>query len=175
LRFLINPQFHFTSLDRSALHETSALSAASLRESDRFAYVTRSDGAEKKIRVLEGQLFVCQGCCCGNTDKGHPPVPLEEFKAQWRERGLRFRIHLTVSGCLGPCALANVALILFGGQAIWLHSINTAGHVTAIYDYLEAMLHTGAYLPPSGLLADCHFQRFDFDAAAQAPIGCSNF
>jgi cobaltochelatase CobN len=135
---------------------------------DRFTHVTHSDGTTKNIRLLDGQLFVCKGCCCGNTEKGNPPVPLEEFKAQWRKRKLRSRVHLTVSGCLGPCQLANVVLILFDGHTIWLHSINTSAHVTAIYDYLEEVLLTGAYAPPQGLLAGCHFQRFERDAVTQA-------
>jgi cobaltochelatase CobN len=57
-------------------------------------------------------------------------------------------------------------LILFAGESIWLHSINTPEHVTAIYDYLEAMLVAEKYLPPEGLLANCHFNRFIFDTAA---------
>jgi cobaltochelatase CobN len=75
---------------------------------------------------------------------------------------------LTVSGCLGPCPLANVVLILIYGQVIWLHSINTAAHVTAIYDYLEEVLQAGVYVPLTDLLAACHFQRFEYDAVSQA-------
>jgi cobaltochelatase CobN len=134
---------------------------------NRFVYVERADKAVKKTRVLEGQLFVCQGCCCGNTGGGHPALPLDDFKQQWKDRGIRLRVHLTVTGCLGPCPLANVVLILFAGESIWLHSINTSEHVTAIYDYLEAMLEAEEYLPPAGLLENCHFNRFIFDGIAE--------
>ncbi|HEX8088673.1 MAG TPA: (2Fe-2S) ferredoxin domain-containing protein [Blastocatellia bacterium] len=133
---------------------------------NRFVYVERADKEVKKTRVLEGQLFVCQGCCCGKTERGMPTLPLDDFKHQWKERGIRLRVHLTVTGCLGPCPLANVVLILFVGQSVWLHSINTPEHVTAIYDYLEAMLEAENYLSPCGLLAGCHFNRFIFDTAA---------
>ncbi|HKX29616.1 MAG TPA: (2Fe-2S) ferredoxin domain-containing protein [Blastocatellia bacterium] len=133
---------------------------------NRFVFVMRADREVKKIRVLEGQLFVCQGCCCGRTERGMPALPLDEFKQQWKERGVRLRVHLTVTGCLGPCPLANVVLILFDGEAIWLHSINSPEHVTEIYDYLEAMLRAEQYLPPPGRLADCHFNRHLFDTAA---------
>ena len=44
--------------------------------------VERADGVSKEIRVQDGHLFVCQGCCCGRTDKGFPALPLEEFKRQ---------------------------------------------------------------------------------------------
>jgi cobaltochelatase CobN len=133
---------------------------------NRFVFVRRADQEMKKTRVLEGQLLVCQGCCCGQTERGMPALPLDVFKRQWKERGVRLRIHLTITGCLGPCPLANVVLILFAGEAVWLHSINTPEHVTAIYDYLEAMLAAEKYLPPEGLLASCHFNRFIFDTAA---------
>jgi cobaltochelatase CobN len=133
---------------------------------NRFVFVRRADQEMKKTRVLEGQLLVCQGCCCGQTERGMPALPLDDFKRQWKERGVRLRVHLTITGCLGPCPLANVVLILFAGEAVWLHSINTPQHVTAIYDYLEAMLAAEKYLPPEGLLASCHFNRFIFDTAA---------
>jgi hypothetical protein len=133
---------------------------------NRFVQNERAfDQSIKETRVLEGQLLVCNACCCGNVEKGFPALPLENFKKEWKERGVRLRVHLTITGCLGPCPLANVVLIVFAGESIWLHSINTAEHVTAIYDYLEAMLEAEEYLPPTGLLAECHFNRFIFDTA----------
>lgn len=134
---------------------------------NRFVHNERAfDTAVKETRVLEGQLFVCNACCCGNVERGFPAVPLDEFKRQWKERGIRLRVHLTVTGCLGPCPLANVVLVLFEGESVWFHSINTPEHVTAIYDYMQAMLEAEKYLPPSGLLAACHFNRYIFDTAA---------
>lgn len=133
------------------------------RDTGRLINVTRADGLTREIRVLDGHLFVCRGCCCGQVEKGFPAAPIEEFKREWKERGIRRRIHLTVSGCLGPCPLANVVLVLFGGQSLWFHSINSASHVTAIYDYLETMLRAERYLAPIGLLAECHFNRYVVD------------
>ena len=102
--------------------------------------ITRADGVSKEIRVQDGHLFVCHGCCCGNTDKGFPPLPLDEFKRQWKERGIRRRFHLTISGCLGPCPLANVVLIVFRGRSVWLHSINRPADVDLIYVGLRVLL-----------------------------------
>ena len=132
--------------------------------------VQRADGVSKEIRVQDGHLFVCQGCCCGRTDKGFPALPLEEFKRQWKERGIRRRFHLTISGCLGPCPLANVVLIQFHGQSVWLQSINSPEDVTLIYDYVERMLRNDSYLDPPAALAGRHFQRHLFDTAA---AGCA--
>jgi nitrile hydratase accessory protein len=122
--------------------------------------VTRTDGESKEIRIQDGHLFVCKGCCCGKTDEGFPPVPLEEFKRQWKARGIRRRFHLTISGCLGPCALANVVLIQIRGESIWLHSINSPGDVNSIYNYVEKMLLAGEYLAPPVELAERRFQRY---------------
>ena len=122
--------------------------------------VTRADGMTKEIRVQDGHLFVCQGCCCGRTDKGFPPLPLDEFKQQWKARGIRRRFHLTVSGCLGPCPLANVVLILFRGRSLWLHSINHLEDVQLIYEYVEEMLRKDEYVNPPSALASRSFERY---------------
>jgi cobaltochelatase CobN len=140
-----------------------------LREGYRIGYayrqspltsVTREDGAAKQIRVQDGHLFICNGCCCGRTDKGFPALALEEFKREWKRRGIRRRVHLTVSGCLGPCPLANVILLQFRGESLWLHSINHREDVDLVYDYLESMLLEGAWLEPPEGLAGRRFERY---------------
>lgn len=122
--------------------------------------VTRADGAAKLIRIQDGHLFICNGCCCGRTDKGFPELPLEEFKSQWKKRGIRRRLHLTISGCLGPCPLANVVLLQFRGNSMWFHSINLPGDVDLIYDYVERMLLAEIILDPPDGLASRLFERY---------------
>jgi len=136
--------------------------------------ITRADGVSKEIRVQDGHLFVCYGCCCGRTDKGFQPLPLDEFKRQWKERGIRRRFHLTISGCLGPCPLANVVLIIFRGRSVWLHSINSPGDVDLIYGWVECMLLAESYLDPPAGLIERHFERYietGINQAAQT-TGC---
>lgn len=77
-----------------------------------------------------------------------PAVPAELYHSEWERRRLRNVVHLSIGGCLGPCALANVALLLFDGQALWFHSMNSEALVLALYDYAEAMLDADGYLPP---------------------------
>jgi nitrile hydratase accessory protein len=101
---------------------------------------------------------VCQsGCCCGRTEDGFAPVPAETLHAEWERRRLRNVVHLTLGGCLGPCALANVALLLFDGQAQWFHSVNAEAVALAIYDHVERMLEADRCLPPPPELAAHHF------------------
>lgn len=122
--------------------------------------VVRSDGIAKKIRVQDGLVFVCSGCCCGRTDKGFPPLPLDDFKRQWKQRGIRRRFHLTISGCLGPCPLANVVLLEFHGQSRWFHSINQPQDVEVIYEYVEQMLLAGSVLDVTEPLQSRLFVRY---------------
>src|SRR5262245_1601659 len=76
--------------------------------------VVRPDGRVIDVARPRGQLFVCAtGCCCGRTTEGFPAVPTELYHNEWERRQLRNIVHLTIGGCLGPCALANVVLLLF--------------------------------------------------------------
>ncbi|MFN8532613.1 MAG: nitrile hydratase accessory protein [Dehalococcoidia bacterium] len=120
--------------------------------------VLRPDGKRINVARPRGQLFVCaQGCCCGRTEDGFPAVPAERFHQEWERRRLRNVVHLTIGGCLGPCALANVVLLLFDGQAQWYQGIDTEDLADALYDHIEAMLDADAVFPPSGSLTDRQF------------------
>ena len=134
------------------------------------ALVTRSDGKEVNVVRKIGHLFVCSdACCCGQPGSGNPPVPLKQLQAEWENRKLRNRVHLTTGGCLGPCELANVAMLLFAGRSLWLHSFHTTEQVTALYDHIEAMLEAKSFLPTPSALQPYEFDGFDWQAAAE---GC---
>ena len=127
--------------------------------------VHREDGRPVNVARSRGQLFVCaNNCCCGRVEDGLPAVPVDLYHAEWERRRLRNIAHLTVGGCLGPCALANVALLLFDGEALWFHSVNSAGVVLALYDYIEAMLDADALLP-----APAPLDRHQFTAHTWQP------
>ena len=120
--------------------------------------VARSDGRMVNVARFRGQLFVCAtGCCCGRTGDGFAAVPTELYHGEWERRRLRNVVHLTIGGCLGPCALANVALLLFDGQAMWFHSIDSEMLVRALYDHIDAMLAADGCLPAPPVLAPYHF------------------
>ena len=81
--------------------------------------------------------------------------------------GIRRRFHLTISGCLGPCPLANVILVFFSGRSAWFHSINAPEDVTLLYDYVERMLLAERYLDPPSELAGRLFERYVTGSAAE--------
>ena len=83
-------------------------------------------------RLVLAQVIVCFGCCCGQTGRGRPEVPVEFLKSEWRKRGLMKRIQLTISGCMGPCDVPNVVLIVTGQNTLWLGNLKGS-------DYQELM------------------------------------
>jgi nitrile hydratase accessory protein len=111
--------------------------------------VQRADGRPVNVARPRGQLFVCKdGCCCGRVEDGFASVPAGLYHEEWERRRLRNVVHLTLGGCLGPCALANVALLLFDGRALWFHSLNHGALVYHLYDYIETLLDADGFVPP---------------------------
>jgi nitrile hydratase accessory protein len=120
--------------------------------------VVRRDGRPVNVARFRGHLFVCStGCCCGRTEDGFAAVPAETFHREWERRRLRNVVHLTIGGCLGPCALANVVLLLFDGETQWFHSVDSDALAVALYDHVERMLEADCCLPPPPALAPFHF------------------
>jgi cobaltochelatase CobN len=87
-------------------------------------------------RVL-GQVVVCKGCCCGRTDKGRPNVTEERLKAVWNSERLLRAIQLTISGCLGPCDVANVVQIVMPDGIEWFGQLKEAGHYDALIAWAQ--------------------------------------
>jgi YHS domain-containing protein len=114
-------------------------------------------GEDFRIVQLQGQLFVCTkqngSCCCGWEEKGRLPFdPASLWGHEWERRKIRNRVHLSFTGCLGPCAAGNNALLLLHGRSIWLKDLNDPALVTRVFDYTQAMLDAGTVLPvPEGL------------------------
>ena len=155
--------------DEHEHYETTSDAIASLTRSPHTSkarnVVWRADGEPINVFRRPGQLFVCaSGCCCGHTERGHMPVPVDLYHSEWARRRIRHKVHLSIGGCLGPCALSNVVLLLYAGQEVWFHSIAGDEQVIAIYDYIEAMVRVGCYLPPPPALAPQVFDVFDWSA-----------
>ncbi len=129
--------------------------------------VQRSDGRLVNAGARRGMLIVCAtGCCCGHTERGFAPVRTDIYHEEWERRKLRNRVHLSQGGCLGPCPLANVALLLIDGRPYWFHSLNDEALIPVLYDYIEALLATDYDLPPPPALAPLLFNGFAWDGSA---------
>jgi cobaltochelatase CobN len=126
--------------------------------------VTRADGRAINVVQRRAHLSYCfTGCCCGRTERGYVAVPVDTFKDEWLRRKLRNVVHLTKAGCLGPCALANVASLVFDARAVWFHSVNTPWHVRLIYDYIETMVRADRFVAPPSELTEYVFNYYDWD------------
>ena len=123
--------------------------------------VKRTDGKIIQVVPKHGHLFVCSsGCCCGHTEKGIAPVPIDLYQAEWKRRGLRNTMHVTQTACLGQCALANVVLLILNGNMLWFHAIEDEAQVLALFDYIESILEDKNPLTLPLLLRDNVFDGF---------------
>ncbi len=120
----------------------------------------RECGQPTTTRKAMGQVIVCQGCCCGRTDKGHPEVPVEWLKQEWRKRRLLKKIHLTISGCLGPCDATNVVMVMLGNEVIWLGGLESREQYRDLADWASACNHAGSLQPLPVSLLRKRMQRF---------------
>lgn len=124
----------------------------------------RARGEEFPILQIHGQLFVCSrangNCCCGWEEKGRAPVNVALYEEEWERRGLRSRLHLSFTGCLGVCTLGNNALLQLFGHSIWLKDLNDDALIPAIFDYAAALLAAGEIGPPPPSLEGHVYERF---------------
>lgn len=85
-------------------------------------------------------------------------MPSEWLKAEWKKHKLHAFIHLTVSGCLGPCDIANVVLVTTPFEQIWLGGITSQETYEAL---LSWALHCRSERKLLPLPAEC--VRFVFE------------
>ncbi len=137
--------------------------------------VQRIDGRMVNAGTRRGMLSVCAtGCCCGRTERGFAPVPTDLYHDEWERRKLRNKVHLNQGGCLGPCPLANVTLLMLDGRPYWFHSLNDEALIVALYDYIERLLAVDDHVVPPSVLAPHIFNGFSWDGSTtqstEAPI-----
>lgn len=111
-------------------------------------------------RMLMAHLTLCRGCCCGQAAKGRPDVPVDWMKEEWKKRGLKKSIQLTISGCLGPCDIANVASISSAGRTEWMGSLHDFADYEALLEWATRSRDASRVLPLPGRLQALRFDPF---------------
>jgi len=101
---------------------------------------------------------------------------------EWERRRLRNRVHLTFTGCLGPCAVGNSALLQVYGRSVWFKDLNEPHLAGRVFDYIEVALADGTlravpddlrghvferYLTPSDAPPEMTYSLVDGDRQAQ--------
>ena len=84
-------------------------------------------------------MFVCDGCCCGRTEKGHNEVPIDFLKSAWKKKELDKNINLNISNCLGYCSLHNVTLLKNNKKKTWIGKLSSEEHYKAVIDWAESV------------------------------------
>lgn len=107
-----------------------------------------------------GQIVVCEGCCCGRTDRGHPEVPVDWLKSEWKRRQLGKHVHLSISRCLGPCDVSNVALVFAGDATVWLGRLRERQTYQTLLDWAAACAADGGLPPLPASLDAFRLNRF---------------
>jgi cobaltochelatase CobN len=108
----------------------------------------------------QAQVLLCKGCCCGQTERGLPAVPVERIKAIWKAEKLNRSVQLTISGCLGPCDLPNVAVIASAAGLAWYGRLEGDAPYDALVAWARASAAAGTLLPPPRELEAHRFERF---------------
>jgi hypothetical protein len=109
-------------------------------------------------RIRVAYVSLCRGCCCGAVQKGHPDVPVDWMKDQWRLHGIKKSIQLTISGCLGPCDVSNVVSITSGDQTVFLGRLREFADYAALFQWALASAEAARPLP---LPVELNERRFD--------------
>src|SRR5436309_3245662 len=117
-----------------------------------------------------GQIVLCQGCCCGQTERGLPAVPLDWLKPIWKAEKLNKIVQLTVSGCLGPCDLPNVCAIVTPEEQAWYGRLTTQEDYAVLLNWARRCQTAGRLLPFPGELEHLRFERWPGDDEAESFI-----
>jgi hypothetical protein len=73
-------------------------------------------------------------------------VPVAWRKDEWRRRGLRKRVQLSVSGCAGPCDMPNVVVVNSEAGSQWLGNITDFNQYRALVDWAARSMEAGRLL-----------------------------
>ena len=88
-------------------------------------------------------VIICDGCCCGRTEKGHPEVPIDFLLESWEKHGLSDSIKLRFSRCLGSCSKHNVSLLRTEDSQEWLGELSQIQHYEAIVEWACSIVKDG--------------------------------
>ena len=122
--------------------------------------------ATARGRIL-GQIVFCEGCCCGRTERGFKPLPRDWIKQQWKDEKLNKSVQLTISGCLGPCDLANVFCVISPKGMQWFGGLQEQWQYDLLLDWANASRDEGVLIELPAELNRHQFERF---AVGSGPV-----
>jgi cobaltochelatase CobN len=87
-------------------------------------------------------------------------VPVGRLKAVWKEEKLNRSVQLTISGCLGPCDLANAALVITPDGNQWLGKLAGDAVYEALIAWAQECHREGRLVSLPAALDALRFERF---------------
>lgn len=72
---------------------------------------------------------------------------MDWLKSTWKARKLAGSVHLTISGCLGPCDLVNVVSVGDPDGTTWVGGLTTHEDYEVLVEWAEACKAAGTRLP----------------------------
>jgi (2Fe-2S) ferredoxin len=87
-------------------------------------------------------------------------VPVERLKAVWKQEKLNRTVQLTISGCLGPCDMANVILVMTAAGTEWFGGIAAESVFEDVIAWARGCHAVEALLPLPATLEPHRFRRF---------------
>jgi cobaltochelatase CobN len=85
---------------------------------------------------------------------------VERLKEVWKQEKLNRTVQLTISGCLGPCDMANVILVMTVAGTAWFGGIAEEGVFEDVITWARACHAAGTVLPLPATLERHRFRRF---------------
>ena len=110
---------------------------------------------------MVNDVIIYNGCCCGNTEKGHSEVPIKLLLDEWEKYGLNDSVTVRISKCLGPCSMHNVSLLRTEEGATWIGNISEDLHYKAIVDWALNVSKNGSDIEIPEILVPHRFERFE--------------
>ena len=107
---------------------------------------------------MSSRVVLCSGCCCGRVEKGHNEVPVDDLKDAWGEHALDDSVELMISGCLGPCKMHNVSVLVTDGDMLWLGGLGEESHYDALVEWAKEVAHYGPTARLPEILAKKQFE-----------------
>jgi hypothetical protein len=93
-------------------------------------------------------------------ERGKAEVSVDWMKDEWKKRGLKERIQLTVTRSLGPCDLSNVANINCSAGAVWYGTLRDSSQYLALLEWAATRAEAGELAPLPEVLGMLRFDPF---------------
>ena len=92
-------------------------------------------------------------------------MPRDWIKQQWKDEKLNKSVQLTISGCLGPCDLANVICVISPHGMQWFGGLQEQWQFDLLLDWALASRDADVLLELPAELDRHRFERFDVECS----------